>query len=213
MSDNAGSQKRLTIKKYPNRRYYDATRSRHVTLEELYALIQDGYEVQVTDSKTGEDITAKVLAQIIIELDPFKLGVFPVPLLHRLLQSNEQSVSDFARRYFEQMLGAFLNSQRDLQNYWQGMMGFRPPGPTLADWARAMWGPLASPAPAASPSQPSGLPPSGASPVSQPSPAIPAAAQDQDNLRKEMDSLRAQLASLQQQLGGARPKKRRRNHK
>src|SRR5690348_15810356 len=98
---------RLNIKKYPNRRYYDATRSRHVTLEEIYALIREGHEVQVTDSRTGQDITAKVLAQIIIELDPLKLGVFPVPLLHGLLRSNEQAVTELGRRYFEQLLGFF----------------------------------------------------------------------------------------------------------
>ena len=53
------SPRRLIIKKYPNRRYYDATRSRHVTFEELHSLVRDGYELQVTDSKTGEDITGK----------------------------------------------------------------------------------------------------------------------------------------------------------
>ncbi len=82
---NTTSGKLLEIKKYPNRRYYDATRSRHVTLEEINNLIRDGYEVRVTDSKTGQDITAKVLAQIILELDSPKLGIFPVPLLHRLI--------------------------------------------------------------------------------------------------------------------------------
>ena len=80
----ADDSKRLKIRKYPNRRYYDSTRSRHLTLEALYAAIRDGYEIEVTDSKTGQDITAKVLAQIIIDLDPPKLGVFPVALLHKL---------------------------------------------------------------------------------------------------------------------------------
>ena len=35
--DAAG--KKLEIKKYANRRYYDATHSRHLTLEEIRALI------------------------------------------------------------------------------------------------------------------------------------------------------------------------------
>ena len=58
------------LKKYPNRRYYDTTQSRHITLDEIYAMIRGGVDVHVTDSKTGEDITAKVLAQIILEHDP-----------------------------------------------------------------------------------------------------------------------------------------------
>src|SRR5574338_298463 len=90
----------LKIRKYPNRRYYDATRSRHLTLEELYASVRDGYEISVSDSKTGQDITAKVLAQIIIDLDPPKLDVFPVPLLHRLIRANERLLQDFTEKYF-----------------------------------------------------------------------------------------------------------------
>ena len=134
--------RQLDLRKYPNRRYYDATRSRHVTLEEIHSLIRDGYEVQVTDSKTGQDITAKVLAQIIIDLDPPKLGVFPVPLLHRLLRSNEQLVNDFVGKWFSQPLAAFLDSQRSFEQYLRQSMGMRPAGPTVADWAGMMWGPF-----------------------------------------------------------------------
>jgi len=90
----------LRIRKYPNRRYYDSTRSRHVTLEEIHNLIRQGYEVEVTDSKTGQDITAKLLGQIIVELDPPKMGVFPVSMLHRLLRSNQELVGDFIQKYF-----------------------------------------------------------------------------------------------------------------
>ena len=132
----------LRIRKYPNRRYYDATRSRHLTLEELYAAVRDGYEISVTDSKTGQDITAKVLAQIIIDLDPPKLGVFPVPLLHRLLRANEQLVQDFTQKYFNQALEAFLDSQKKFEQSMRQALGLRAPVPTVADWTRMMWGPF-----------------------------------------------------------------------
>ena len=62
-------RERLNIRKYPNRRYYDTTRSRAITLEEIHQFIRDGHEVQITDSKTDEDITAQILAQIILELE------------------------------------------------------------------------------------------------------------------------------------------------
>ena len=65
------------IKKYPNRRFYDVTRSRHVTLNDLYELVQVGERILVTDSKTGADITNIVLTQIILEHDPPKLDLFP----------------------------------------------------------------------------------------------------------------------------------------
>ena len=40
----------VVIRKYPNRRLYDVTRSKHLTLDELVELIKQGHEVQVIDS-------------------------------------------------------------------------------------------------------------------------------------------------------------------
>jgi len=139
-SDN-GNQ-RLELRKYPNRRYYDATRSRHVTLEEIHALIRDGNEITVTDSKTGEDLTAKVLAQIILELDPPKLNIFPVPLLHRLIRANEELVRDFIDKYFNQALLTFLDSQHQYEQYLRQILQLQSAQPMLSDWPKMMLNPF-----------------------------------------------------------------------
>ncbi len=183
-----GESKRLAIRKYPNRRYYDATRSRHVTLEEIHALIRDGYEITVTDSKTGTDITPKVLAQIILELDPPKLDVFTVPLLHRLIRANEQLVQDFIEKYFNRALTAFLDSQRQFEAYLRQMLGLQTGSSLTSDWASLMLGPFArqfwpKPEPAADTGKPSGLSPD-----------------EEKNLRTTVDELRKQVAALQKRL-------------
>jgi polyhydroxyalkanoate synthesis repressor PhaR len=196
----------LRIKKYPNRRYYDATRSRHLTLEDIYSLIREGHEVQITDSKTGQDITARMLAQIIIEMDPLKLGVFPVPLLHGLLRSNEKAVTELASKYFENLLGVFLTSQKDLGGYFGRMMGLRNQAPTFADWARMMWGPLGVVPPGAAQPRPAGAEPqaNGAA-----EPAFGAELrQEVDQLRDQVEMLRRQLAEAARRPSGRRAKKR-----
>jgi len=132
----------LEISKYPNRRFYDKTRSRHLTLEEIYAAIREGYEIHVTDSKTGKDITAKILAQIILELDSPKLDVFPVPLLHRLLRANEQLLTDFTQKYFSQALMTFMDSQKKTEQYLRQAMGLQSAPAAVTDWAKLMWGPF-----------------------------------------------------------------------
>src|SRR5438128_1532379 len=99
----AGSRK-LEIKKYPNRRYYDATHSRHLTLDEIRSLIQQGYDIRVLDAKTSADITAQVLTQLILELDTTKLDSLPIPLLVRLIRMNDQLVKDFIEKYFNQAM-------------------------------------------------------------------------------------------------------------
>ena len=57
-----------------------------------------------------------------------KLGVFPVPLLHRLLRTNEQIICDFTQKYFNQALTAFLDSQKKAEQYMRQVMGLQPPG-------------------------------------------------------------------------------------
>ena len=52
-----------TIKRYPNRKLYDMTDSRYITLNEIADLVRDGVEIRVIDSKTSEDITKITLAK------------------------------------------------------------------------------------------------------------------------------------------------------
>jgi polyhydroxyalkanoate synthesis repressor PhaR len=147
-SNGSGPSETLDIRKYSNRRYYDATHSRHVTLEDIHELIRSGHEVRVTDAKTGTDITGKVLAQIMLERDPPKLEVFPVPLLHRLIRANEQLVRDFVEKYFNRALSSFLQSQRQFEGYLRRMMGLstdETAGVPMLDWTRAMFGPFVPP--------------------------------------------------------------------
>ena len=49
------------IKRYPNRKLYDTAESRYITLNEIAALLREGHEVSVFDSRTGEDITSLLL--------------------------------------------------------------------------------------------------------------------------------------------------------
>jgi polyhydroxyalkanoate synthesis repressor PhaR len=188
--------KRLRLRKYPNRRYYDSTRSRHVTLEEIHKLIRDGYEIEVTDSKTGQDITAKVLGQIIIELDAPKMGVFPVSMLHRLLRSNEQLVQDFIHKYFNQPLTAFLDQQRNMEQVFRQAMGFQSPAPTVADWAKMMWGPFNP-----------GLWGNGTRVPADSGPPQPNGDAGKDDLRSLVDDLREQVAELRAQKRASSKKK------
>lgn len=52
------------IKRYRNRRLYDTETRKTITQSELADLVRAGFQVQVTDFATGEDITVNVLGQI-----------------------------------------------------------------------------------------------------------------------------------------------------
>ncbi|MGH8023911.1 MAG: polyhydroxyalkanoate synthesis regulator DNA-binding domain-containing protein, partial [Limisphaerales bacterium] len=135
--------KSIEIKKYPNRRYYDSTHSRHLTLDEIRSLIQKGHEITVTDAKTGEDITAQLLTQIILELDTAKLDSFPVPLLLRVIRVNDQLVKDFIDKYFNQALQSFLDYQRRIEDQMRHS-GLTASFPGASAWTEAVFQPFAA---------------------------------------------------------------------
>lgn len=138
MADEPGDVKVYEIKKYPNRRFYDVTRSRHVTLNELYDIVLGGDRIVVHDSKTGTDITNVVLTQIILEHDPPKLDLFPASLLHQAIQSNQQMVRRFIDQYFAQAVDAFARSRQQFDSFLS-KSGFSPLSPTAPfDWVRML---------------------------------------------------------------------------
>jgi polyhydroxyalkanoate synthesis repressor PhaR len=123
--DASAPQQPLQIRKYSNRRLYDATRSRHITAEELYQLVRDGHDVVVTDSATGADITHQVLTQMIVERDSPKLEVFPTTLLHEIIRANQQMWKKFAEQWLAG-LGAVITQQADAYARRVADLGWRP---------------------------------------------------------------------------------------
>lgn len=122
------NDKSVSIKRYPNRRYYASSTSRYVSLPEIERMIRDGSTVQIVDSQTGADLTCPVLIQIIAERHPDKIAMFPTAMLHSILRANDV-MADFLREYFRNSL-AYLDY---LQNH--GASGsFGPPTHWMKAW-------------------------------------------------------------------------------
>jgi polyhydroxyalkanoate synthesis repressor PhaR len=112
--NNSNEPRTLEIRKYRNRRYYDSTRSRHLSLEQIHKLIIGGYNVRVLDAKTDEDITSRVLTQVLLEYEPVNLDMFSNELLTRAIRVNDQLLRDFVDAYFRQAFEAFSGSQKQV---------------------------------------------------------------------------------------------------
>ncbi len=126
----------LHIKKYPNRRYYDTTRSCHVTLREIHDLVVGGRDVCVTDSRTGDDITNLVLMQLIIERDQPKLDLFPSSVMHMIVRANRQALRGYMDQFFTPFLGAMVRSRDQFDTFMRRMMSGQFVSP--AEWAGYM---------------------------------------------------------------------------
>jgi polyhydroxyalkanoate synthesis repressor PhaR len=79
------------VKRYGNRKLYDATESRYVSLTELAGWIAAGQRVEVTDNQSGEDVTVQVLTQLISEQGR-RGRSFPSALLHDLIRVGEEAL-------------------------------------------------------------------------------------------------------------------------
>ncbi len=136
--------KRIEIKKYVNRRFYDLTHSRHLKLDQIHALIKQGHEVHIVDAANGSDITAQVLVRIILELETPKLDLLPAPLLLWLIRMNDELAKDFLTKNLNQALKPFLEYQRRFQEQVQAARGSNPGFAGLAEWTKALAAPFAA---------------------------------------------------------------------
>ncbi len=63
------------IKRYSNRKFYDTTSRRYVALDGIARMIREGEDVEIVDHTTGKDITAQVLAQVVMDQRHLPLSV------------------------------------------------------------------------------------------------------------------------------------------
>jgi len=85
------------IKRYPNRKLYDTAARQYIALDGVAALIRAGAEVQVVDHATGEDVTALILMQIIVEQEKRHSGFLPQAVLAGLVRAGDDTLAALRR--------------------------------------------------------------------------------------------------------------------
>ncbi len=87
------------IKKYVNRKMYDATDKKYVSMAQLAVLIKSGEEVSITDKKTGEDLTAAIVSRLIGREKKEKGTVVSPRIMMQLLRKGGDTLTDYAKKY------------------------------------------------------------------------------------------------------------------
>lgn len=85
-AQGAGSEGITVLRKYANRRLYDTSRARCVTLADVAARVQGGERVRIVDAKSGDDVTRVVLAHILCERETTTEGLLDAAVLSRLIR-------------------------------------------------------------------------------------------------------------------------------
>jgi polyhydroxyalkanoate synthesis repressor PhaR len=99
------------IRKYGNRRLYDTAGKRYVNLEEIAEMIRGGADVQVLDAAAGDDITASILTQIVVEETRTGGAGLPVEILRELIASG-QAQRDVLAYYMRSALDTYRRAQQ-----------------------------------------------------------------------------------------------------
>ena len=133
----------VTIKKYANRRLYDTSQSRYITLEELAETIRRGTDVRVVDVESDDDLTQATLTQLIIE-GRGAAKLLPVPLLLTLVRMGDDSLAEFLSGYMSVALEAYLHLKRGAQQVSPYVPFATAPFAASSAFARMLMGGLGS---------------------------------------------------------------------
>src|SRR6202161_4393699 len=121
MTDQAQTRKgaatdKVVIQKYANRRLYNKATSTYITLDDLAGMVREGVDFVVYDAKTGEDITRKVLTQIIFEEESTGQSLLPIQFLRQLIRFYGDQMQAFLPSYLELSLDSFIRQQERLRS-------------------------------------------------------------------------------------------------
>lgn len=194
---------RVVIQKYANRRLYNKATSTYITLDNLAEMVRDNVDFVVYDAKSGEDITRKVLTQIIFDEENSADGqnLLPIQFLRQLIGFYGDSMQAFLPSYLELSLDSFTRQQDQMRKQFAagkfpGLQG----GGFLEDHVRQnmqmfdramkMFTPFGFAATAAGAAQ------AGAEPEAKPAAAPAESDTALDDLKQQLATMQAQIEKL-----------------
>ena len=120
------------IKKYPNRRLYDTTESRYITLEEVREMVLKEIPFKVVDRQSEEDITRNILLQIIMEQESGGEPLFSADVLSRFIKNYGEATQTGFAEYLDTSLQFFSEQQKVIQT----QMGKALEGTPMDYWVK-----------------------------------------------------------------------------
>jgi len=102
------------IKKYANRKMYDTTSKKYISMDELSRLIKSGGEVTIVDNTTGEDLTTSIVSQLIARDKKSRDKIISSKVLVQLLRKGGDTLTDYAKKYVSLWQGALTLAEDEV---------------------------------------------------------------------------------------------------
>jgi polyhydroxyalkanoate synthesis repressor PhaR len=120
----------VLIKRYANRKLYNTSTSRYITLKGIAELIEAGEEVRVIDNETDEDITSITLSQILVDTERNRTGPTGT-LLSELIQRGGDALYSALKRGVGDATEGIEEFQRNVRRFLGKSDG---PGRRGSEW-------------------------------------------------------------------------------
>lgn len=112
----------IVIKKYSNRRLYNTSTSKYVTIAQVSEMIKEMNEIKVVDAKTNDDVTSYILTQIVLEDAKNSNGLLPVPLLHTLIRYGDNILKEFFATHLNQTINNYVQQKSEFDDHFRKML-------------------------------------------------------------------------------------------
>lgn len=105
------------IKRYNNRRLYDTTESKYITLEDIKKLVLNNLSFQIIDNETKEDFTNYVLLQIINEEENQNFPIFTTEFLKNIIRLYGNPFQNKISQFLEHNFLFLINNKNLFEEY------------------------------------------------------------------------------------------------
>jgi len=123
------------IKKHPNRRLYDTCTNTYIRIDDVKGLVLKRVSFRIVDAKTNEDLTRRVLMQIIVEEENSVRPMFSPDLLAQIIRCYGNAMHGMMGTYLDHNIHTFAEIQRRLQEAVLGRSGDNP-SPNAKLWTQ-----------------------------------------------------------------------------
>jgi polyhydroxyalkanoate synthesis repressor PhaR len=124
-------EKEIIIKKYPNRRLYDTTTSRYITIDDLSEMVKKDQDFKVVDVKTGDDLTRITLTQIVLDHEMKGYNLIPLELIRQIIKFCDHPLNKSFTDYLTHSLEQYNNNYSNMQGFMKGIVSF-----DASDWTK-----------------------------------------------------------------------------
>lgn len=114
--ENSTNKDVRIIKKYTNRRLYDTSVSRYITLNDIKDLVLSYVDFKVIDAKSNDDLTRLTLMQIISEEENLQEPIMTTQILKEFVRFYGDSMQAMMSRFLEHSIDQFMQKKASLKS-------------------------------------------------------------------------------------------------